>query len=183
MSSSQSSMELSLSRWDKARLCVGRMPACFGSPSGVPSIEEPEVAELALDLAREEAGRTLDATDNLDTKAGVLLAAVGVLGPLATTVDPSWLGIIGLGAGLLAGGPAFAALWPRTVYRVSASDLPSALAEHPRAEVREVVLAHQLVASFRNRVIQEQKSLWVRCSAGLLYLGSVLVVLDRLVLR
>jgi hypothetical protein len=98
------------------------------------------VVRAELDL---EQGSKKRRSASLDSKAGLLLAAAGVLVGLNATVNP-WLDVVVHGLAALAAAVAVSSMWPRLAGTVSPLQLRRHYVHLPEAHTRLVVLDTRL---------------------------------------
>lgn len=143
-------------------------------PSEVPSLGVVEDA-----VSRQEASYR-DRAGGVDTKAGVLLSAAGVIVVLVGA-EPATAGLVGQCLAVAAGAAAVAAFLPRVDKSISPARLRDRYLAVDPVRVRLILLNTRidLITADENRLIRKLR--WLKVASLLLLLATVAVVVGGMV--
>lgn len=135
--------------------------------NGLPSLD------LLLQLVQAERDKQLQHFDALDAKAGVIVGFTGVLVALAAS-EPGRIVALGMGAGMLSGGFALAAFWPRAHPVLEPTPLRRYLtAEEQFTKLTVLDTLEEMVNE--TSVLLQRKGLRLRVSLAALAVAVVLI--------
>ncbi len=140
--------------------------------TGLPSLD------LLLRLVQAERDKQLQHFDALDAKAGVIVGFTGVLVALAAS-EPGWIVAAGMGAGMLSGGFALAAFWPRAHPVLEPSPLRRYLAAEEAFTKLTVLDTLEAMVNQTSRLLQ-RKAFRLRISLAALAMAVALIGLGTI---